>query len=92
MSLSRFAKKRDANEAEIFAALRAAGALVVALDRPCDALVGWGGRWYAIEIKRPTGAVGASQAEFMAECQRRNLPAAVVRSVYDAMQVIGAQH
>ncbi len=92
MSLNRYAKRRDANEAEIFDALRKAGALVIPLDRPCDALIGHGGIWRRLEVKRPDGAVGQAQADFMAEAQRRNLPAYVVRTVEDALQAIGSIH
>ena len=47
MSLNRYAKRRDANEADIVHALRAIpGVRVYLLDRPCDLLVG---------IKKPGG-------------------------------------
>lgn len=92
MSLSRYAKKRDGNEAEIVRALRAAGALVFPLDRPVDLLVGWNGRWWLLEVKRPEGAVGSGQAEFMRQAASEGLPAAIVRSAEDALQAIGAIH
>ena len=90
MTLARFAKKRDANEAEIVQALREAGALVHPLDRPVDLLVGFRGAWTLLEVKRPKGAVGEQQAIFMAICEDRKLPAAVVRSPGEALEAIGA--
>ena len=51
MSLSRFAKRRDANEKDVVAALERAGALVLRLDVPCDLLVGLRGVWRLVEVK-----------------------------------------
>jgi hypothetical protein len=90
VTLARFAKRRDSNESAIFDALRKAGAVVYALDRPVDALVGWNGRWVVLEIKRPKGAVGERQAAFMDDCKAKHLPAMVVRTPEDALQAIGA--
>ena len=90
MTIARFAKKRDANESAIVAALRAAGVAVYPLDRPVDLLCGFSGRWVALEVKRPKGTVGDHQAEFMADCHRRGLPAQIVRTVEDALQAVGA--
>lgn len=90
MTIARFAKRRDVNEAEIVAALRKAGVLVHALDRPVDLLCGFSGRWTVLEVKRPKGAVGEQQAAFIASCHGLNLPAAVVRTAEDALQAVGA--
>lgn len=90
MSLARFAKKRDANEAEIVQALRTVGAVVYPLDRPVDLLVGFHGRWVLLEVKRPQGVVGDGQAKFIAEARVKNLPAYVVRSGTDALEAVGA--
>ena len=57
-----------------------------------DLLVGWGGRWTPIEVKRPDGRVRASQWAFVQDCQAKNLPAVIVRTVEDALQAIGAKH
>ena len=92
MSLARYAKKRDSNEREIVDALRAAGALVCPLDRPVDLLVGHGGLWRVLEVKRPKGAVGAGQEAFMALAASQGLPAHVVRSADEALAVIGLTH
>lgn len=53
MSLNRWAKKRDENEADIFETLRAHGLSVEPIDTPADAIVGYGGRTYLVEVKRP---------------------------------------
>lgn len=47
--------KRDANEADIFAELRAYGLSVEPLDKPCDAVAGYMGRSYLVEVKNPKG-------------------------------------
>lgn len=90
MSLARYAKKRDANEADLVTALEAAGAVVYKLDRPVDLLVGWNGRWTLLEVKRPKGAVGDAQAAFMHLAGCKGLPAAIVRTAEDALHAIGA--
>ena len=46
-----FKAKRDANEAELFAILRGHGLDVEATDKPLDAIVGYGGKTYLVEIK-----------------------------------------
>lgn len=46
-----YARKRDANEPEIIAALEAIGCTVYALDKPLDLLVGHGGKTYLLEVK-----------------------------------------
>jgi len=51
--------KRDANEASVFAILRAHGLFVYPLDLPLDAVVGYGGRTYLLEVKDgPQGTYG----------------------------------
>ena len=51
MALARYNNRRDANEPIIFAFLRAQGMSVCPLDTPADALVGFKGRTYLVEIK-----------------------------------------
>lgn len=53
MSLNRYAKQRDENEAEIIGALESIGCTVFPLDRPCDLLVGRGAKNILLEIKNP---------------------------------------
>jgi len=57
--------KRDANEVEIFAELRAWGLSVCAMDLPADALIGYGGRSYLVEIKTPKGKLTGPQETFL---------------------------
>lgn len=54
MSLNRYAKRRDDNEAEIVSALRdIPGCKVELLDKPCDLLVGFQAKNILLEIKMP---------------------------------------
>ena len=57
--------KRDGNEPDIFAILRAYGLAVYPLDTPCDAVVGYGGRSYLVEVKTPKGKLTATQVAFL---------------------------
>ncbi len=54
MTLHRRATRRDANEADIVDALRAAGCNVERLDQPVDLLVGRAGVNYLLEVKDGT--------------------------------------
>jgi hypothetical protein len=59
VSLNRYAKRRDPNEPEIVAALRAAGAVVWLLDQPLDLLVSHPrAGTVLIEVKSPEGPRG----------------------------------
>ena len=92
MSLSRFAKKRDASEPEIVQALRKAGARVWQLDRPFDLLVGFSGRFTVLEVKTGKGkATDAQHAELHA-CQAGGLPVYLVRTPVEALQAVGLIH
>lgn len=51
----RHAARVDGNQAEIVAALRAAGASVWIIGLPCDLLVGHGGQTIIMECKTLTG-------------------------------------
>lgn len=83
------ARKRDANEAEIVAALRAFGARVLHISGPGapDLLVGFRGRWYPMEVKTAKGTFTKLQAEALVNGYE---PFAVVRTVDDALGAIGA--
>lgn len=95
----RRAAKVDANQAEIVGALRSVGAQVLDLSRVgqgCpDILVGFRGKNHLLEIKRPkakgeaAGRLTEDQLRFMAGWIGRG-QAAVVRTVDDALRVIGA--
>ena len=62
-----YKNKRDANEAAIFDELRAYGLSVFPMDKPADALVGWMGRSYLVEVKNPKGKnkLSAPQEAFL---------------------------
>lgn len=57
--------KRDANESDLFAELRAWGLSVVPMDLPADALIGFGGRSYLVEIKAIKGKLTGPQEKFL---------------------------
>jgi len=57
--------KRDANEAGIFAELRGHGLSVYSMDQPADALVGYMGRSYLVEVKMPKGNLTGPQEVFL---------------------------
>lgn len=96
MSLpGRRAKRRDANESDIVKALERAGALVYRLDQPADLLVGYHRAWWLLEVKDGTKPASkrqltSSEAIVAAECQWQGLYYAVVLSVQDALQAVGA--
>ena len=63
-----YKNKRDANEPEIFDILRAWGIQVEPLDVPCDAVCGYRGNNYLVEIKNGDKApMTKSQAKFHAD-------------------------
>lgn len=86
----RWAAKVDANQAEIVAALRQAGASVLLLHRVgqgCpDIAVGYRGRTYFMEIKTEKGRLTPAEAEFMSNWQGRYV---VVRTPEEALKAIG---
>ena len=49
----RKAARVDANQGDIVAALRKAGAEVYIIRQPVDLLVYWRGRWLPVEVKEP---------------------------------------
>lgn len=94
MTIWRRAAKRDSVEAEIVAALEAAGARVWRLSQPFDLLVGRAGRFVVLECKsgKRVRKDQAKQTAELADCQRKGLPVYLVRTVDDALQAIGARH
>lgn len=94
MSLARYAKRRDANEKDVVAALERAGALVLHLDVPCDLLVGIRGSWRLVEVKdgskpKSERLLTGMQALFAQDCQGHKLPFAVVTSPEEALLAVG---
>ncbi len=84
MSLNRYAKKRDANEPEIVAALEAVGAEVMRLD-VVDLLVYFRGALYLLEVKTAKGTLTAVQKKLFPRW-----PIHVVRDASAALLAIGA--
>jgi hypothetical protein len=82
--------RRDANEVEIVSALELVGARVWRLDKPFDLLAGWGGRLFLLEVKQAKGKLTTQQLRELDRCHADGLPVAVVRTVSDALQAIGA--
>lgn len=93
-------RHRDANEPEVIAALRQAGAdPVTQLSHPDlpDLLVGYEGRILLLEVKAPLGPKGGTsrqslsdgQQAFFELCRGRRLPVFVVRSPEEAVAVLG---
>jgi hypothetical protein len=89
--MARRASRVDANQREIVQALRDVGALVQhthELGRGCpDLLVAFRGHLYWMEIKTPTGTLTADEREWHRDWAGTVY---VVRSVDDALRVIGA--
>jgi len=82
MALAKYGNKRDQNEPEIFDALRNHGFTVCPLDTPCDAIVGYGGRSYLVEVKMPKGKLTGPQEQFL-ETWRGDFT--ILRSVDEAI-------
>ena len=62
-----YKNKRDANEPEIVASLRAHGITVHPMDTPLDLLCATpDGRNYLVEVKSPTKPLSAAQERFVA--------------------------
>lgn len=91
LSLARYAKRRDANEPLIIAALRAAGCRVWALDKPFDLLVGIGGRFVVLEVKSSARRRKdqARQTTELEQCQAGGLPVYRVESAREALAALG---
>lgn len=89
MSLSRKAKRRDANEPAIIQALERVGAEVWVIDRPADLMVWYRKRWTVIEVKMPhSGRFTALQSQERNEGLAEGI--LVVRTPLEALEAIGA--
>jgi len=89
MTLNRYAKTRDLNEAKIVDGLRRIPGVVVELiDTPCDALVGFRGVIYMLEFKSEDRKVRLTLAQKRFE---RDWPGYVdvVRTLREAVRVLG---
>ena len=88
-SLTRLAARRDENEAAIVQALRKAGATVELLSATNipDLIVGYRGQNYLLEVKTEKGKLKEGQKNWASHWRGQH---AVVRTVDEALQVIGA--
>lgn len=77
----KYKNKRDSNEGEIVATLRAHGLSVTHLDTPVDLLCGYGGQTWAVEVKDGQKPLTAAQIAFYEEWRGNHT---IIRSVEDA--------
>jgi len=98
-SIKGFAKRRDANEPQIIAALEAVGAKVVRLSDiglP-DLLVGYSGETYLFEVKREAGPRGGTSHSRLTEDQElwwkewKGRTPVIVRTPEDALLALGVR-
>ena len=89
MGLPKYAAQRDENEAVIVAALRKAGASVTLLSATNipDLAVGYRGVNFFLEVKTEKGKLKEGQKNWASHWRGQH---AVVRTVDQALQVIGA--
>jgi len=87
MKRKSFAKRRDANEAEIVEALLEAGATFERLDW-CDLLVGYLGMNYLLEVKTSKGKLTKKQSK---DFPLWNGRITVVRTTKQALEAIGVK-
>lgn len=88
MSIYGVRHRSDSNQAQIVDALRRVGCTVELIGRPVDLLVGKDRRNYLLEVKGPRGTLQASQQAF---CGMWKGQVAVVRSIHEALQVVGVE-
>ena len=89
--IPRRAKKRDANEPEIIAALKAVGCSILQLDA-IDLLVGRAGKNYLLEVKdgsKPPSGRKLTPKEETLMREWRGDPIAIVKNVEEAMSAVG---
>ena len=88
MSLHRRNPRRDANEAEIMAALQAIGVKVwpISGEGIPDLLCLRGGRFYLLECKTRSGRVTDAQARFFEAVG--DAPAYIVKSAEEALEAL----
>ena len=87
----RHAARVDANQAEIIAAMRTAGASVLVIGLPVDLLVGYADKTALVEIKNPKtsyGKAGANKYQTAFMQTWRGGPVALVDSVEAALRVL----
>lgn len=89
-NLRRQAARRDRNEPALVHYLRERGAIVHRLSGAGvpDLLVGFGGLWWPVEVKRPGGALSPEQLRFAAQAGAAGLPARVIRDQVETDQLL----
>lgn len=87
MSLNRYAKRRDANETPIIAALLQAGVDVIQLDE-IDIIAGHAGKNYLLEVKNPERVKKLTKRQQRLREQWRGQYAIVV-TPEEALRVLG---
>ena len=88
MTLNRYAKRRDDNEAEIVLALRKAGVRVFYLDQPVDLLIAHQGEFKFLEVKSDSKEhFTEAQAAFFEDTQ--GYPRYRVETPEDALRALG---
>lgn len=92
MSIKRWATRKDATQRVIVEALEAVHCEVWIIERPCDLLTLFRGRWLPLECKTPqsNGRVRkrSDQAEQTETLERTRIP--VVTTPMEALRAIGA--
>lgn len=87
--MTRYAKRRDENEAEIIAALKNAGCDVIQLN-DIDLLVGLAGRNYLLEVKHPKRASESRIRPFQRKLRSSwGGQYTIVTTVEHALRVVG---
>jgi len=86
----KYAKKRDDAEPDIVDALKRVGAQVHKINEKSipDLLVGFRRQWFLLEVKTGNRKPDQGQVDFLESAYG---PAALVRSVDEALRVIGAK-
>lgn len=87
MSLNRYAKRRDANEADIIKTLRQLGCTVIQSD-VVDLIVGYRGHSFIFEVKTEKGKLEPSQEKLLAEWRGQY---DIIRNTTDALNIIYAR-
>ena len=84
----RYARRVDANQAEIVAALRKAGAKVKIVHQPYDLQVWIGERTMYLEVKNPKTGYGRKGLNEKQAEEAQGLPVAMVDSVESALRAL----
>jgi len=91
VTLHRVAARRDQNEKVICEALNRVGVVTWRISAPGvpDLLCGHRGRWFLIEVKFKRAGLSPDQQRFHAVAATLKLPVHTVRTVEEALDVVG---